>query len=146
MSYDDAYFLNEDEATRYNAQNEDQDWYCFLQSVHPRDFDTSEIERTVQDNAAWLQARPRNITEILSTLFPGSIRKQKDLPVMAAFIGGYLFDSGYTPHYADPNYPTWYWQDGAALPRLPAREEAHLITDPLSADEFQRQWDQIQGG
>ena len=134
MSYDDHYFPDEEEDARQLELSEEEDWYNFLRSTDPRDFDTTQIIRTIQDNAAWLQACPRGITEILSTLFPGSVRRSKDLPAMAAFIGGYLFDAGYTPQYDNPDYPAWHWLEGKPLPISENPLQKHpteKVTPPL---------------
>lgn len=99
----------------------DRAWRSFLERLSPDDFDTSWITRAIEAHSSWLQTRPYIVTDILSRLLPGATIKAKDLPMMATFIGGFLFDAGYKPQYNNPDYPTWYWTGGApTTPHLAA--------------------------
>lgn len=72
----------------------------------------AHIALTISVKAAWLQSRPRKSVEIIHQIFPGLVRHMSDLEDMMRLVGGFMFDAGYTPLFADPAYPTWHWLEG----------------------------------
>ncbi len=71
-----------------------------------------KITKLIEDNAAWLQAEPRQSLSIVLHLFPGSVHRVKDALDMIEWLSGYLWDAGYTPRDTDAKYPIWYWLEG----------------------------------
>ena len=110
------------------------------------DTEALSVQRTVQHGAGWLQEKPRTTLAILTTLFPGSVMRMKNLPEIGQFIGGFLFDAGYTPEGDEEYNPTWCWLEGAALPIRTTERKAIPCAEPMSPEEFNRQWEQIRGG
>ncbi|MDR3572297.1 MAG: hypothetical protein P4L50_00410 [Anaerolineaceae bacterium] len=109
MSFDDNYHTNAAVDAVDDASTYDLDWRALVSSARLEDFDTSWITRTIQDQSSWLQGRPHSAPEIISALFPRSVKRMKDLATLVPFIGGFLFDAGYTPRWDNPDFPTWYW-------------------------------------
>jgi hypothetical protein len=72
------------------------------------------IIQIIDANAAWLQAEPRTTLSIILKLFPGELRRMSDASEVIEWLGGYLWDSGYTPRWTTPNNPTWHWREGTS--------------------------------
>jgi hypothetical protein len=58
---------------------------------------TFEMSTAIKSNAIWLQAEGRSTWEIILKLFPGMVRRVKEIPDAAVEVADLLLGAGYTP-------------------------------------------------
>ena len=137
MSFDDSYLSSEYDCAYAPNDIEDLEeaemWD--VQDTCPQTITlgTYKMATIIHDHSAWLQARPRTALDIITTMFPDTVHRMSDFEEAAVYVGGYLFDAGYTPQYDNPGNPTWHWLEGASYPYGPALDEETDGIDPQAA-------------
>jgi len=72
---------------------------------------------------------------IIAILFPTDIGSMSEFEDLAAYIGGYLFDAGYTPRFDAPCNPTWHWGGSIARVRSDDSEVPSQLVERIDRQE-----------
>ena len=78
----------------------------------PDIFRERPLATQLDNNAEWLQARPRTSNAIEAALFPEYALCGMEHEEVRSLLNRALWDAGYVPSSTDTDNPTWTWTEG----------------------------------